>query len=80
MSFGAQSFPRKRESTPQAFGNVLSSDWIPPAERDGNDRRLEWISIPNDTTTTNGGGVSPFECRTASSPAMAGRDQPGQAP
>src|SRR5208337_3348960 len=26
---GARSFPRKRESTPQAFGNVLSSDWIP---------------------------------------------------
>jgi hypothetical protein len=29
VSFGAQSFPRKRESTPQTFGNVLSSDWIP---------------------------------------------------
>ena len=26
------------------------------------------------------GGVSPFECRAASPPAMAGRDQPGQAP
>jgi hypothetical protein len=24
-----QSFPRKRESTPQSLGNVLSSDWIP---------------------------------------------------
>jgi len=24
-----QSFPQKRESTPQTFGNVLSSDWIP---------------------------------------------------
>jgi len=23
------SFPRKRESTPQAFANVLSADWIP---------------------------------------------------
>jgi hypothetical protein len=23
------SFPRKRESTPQTFGNVPSSDWIP---------------------------------------------------
>ena len=23
MSFGAQSFPRKRESTPQTLGNVL---------------------------------------------------------
>jgi len=48
VSFGARSFPRKRESTPQTFGNVLSSDWIPPAERDGNDRRLKWIPIPND--------------------------------
>ena len=46
-----QSFPRKRESIPQTFGNVLLSDWIPPAERDGNDRRLEWIPIPNDTST-----------------------------
>ena len=26
-----QSFPRKRESTPQTFGDVLPSDWIPPA-------------------------------------------------
>jgi hypothetical protein len=26
-----QSFPRKRESTPQTFGNALSTDWIPPA-------------------------------------------------
>jgi hypothetical protein len=24
-----QSFPRKRESTPQTLGNVLSSGWIP---------------------------------------------------
>jgi hypothetical protein len=24
-----QSFPRKRESTPQTFGNALSTDWIP---------------------------------------------------
>jgi hypothetical protein len=24
-----RSFPRKRESSPQAFRNVLSSDWIP---------------------------------------------------
>jgi hypothetical protein len=31
VSFGAQSFPRKRESTPQTFGNMLPSDWIPPA-------------------------------------------------
>ena len=29
VSFGAQSFPRKRESTLQTFGNVLWSDWIP---------------------------------------------------
>ncbi len=29
VPFGAQSFPRKRESTPQSFGNVLSADWIP---------------------------------------------------
>jgi hypothetical protein len=45
--------PWREESTPQTFGNVLSSDWIPPAERDGNDRRLEWIPIPNDTSTQN---------------------------
>jgi len=25
----ASSFPRKRESTPQTFGNVMSSYWIP---------------------------------------------------
>src|SRR5208337_650916 len=24
-----RSFPRKRESTPQAFGNALFTDWIP---------------------------------------------------
>ena len=24
-----QSFPRKRESTPQTFGNALPTDWIP---------------------------------------------------
>jgi hypothetical protein len=24
-----QSFPRKRKSTPQTFGNALSTDWIP---------------------------------------------------
>ena len=35
MSFGghgrckSQSFPRKRESTPQVFGDRLSTDWIP---------------------------------------------------
>ena len=29
VSFGAQSFPRKRESTRQTFGNALSTDWIP---------------------------------------------------
>ena len=29
VSFGAQSFPRKRESTTQTFGSVLLSDWIP---------------------------------------------------
>ena len=26
---GLQSFPRKRESTPQTFENALSTDWIP---------------------------------------------------
>jgi len=25
----SQSFPRKRESTPQTFANPLSTDWIP---------------------------------------------------
>jgi hypothetical protein len=39
----------REESTPQTFGNVLSSNWIPPAERDGNDAWLELIPIPNDT-------------------------------
>jgi len=29
VSFGAQSFPRKWESTRQAFVNALSMDWIP---------------------------------------------------
>jgi hypothetical protein len=29
VSFGAQSFPRKRESTPQAIGNRPPTDWIP---------------------------------------------------
>ena len=30
VSFGETwSFPRKREPTPQTFGNVLSSEWIP---------------------------------------------------
>ena len=24
-----RSFPRKRESTPQTFGNALSANWIP---------------------------------------------------
>src|SRR5208337_1150529 len=46
-----QSFPRKRESTRQTFGNALSTGWIPPAERDGNDRRFERHPIPNDTNT-----------------------------
>ena len=27
--FQVQSFPRRRESTPQAIGNALPSDWIP---------------------------------------------------
>ena len=40
--------PWREESTPQTFGNVLSSDWI---RFRGNDRRLEWIPIPNDTST-----------------------------
>jgi hypothetical protein len=29
INSGRPSFPRKRESTPQTLGNVLSSDWIP---------------------------------------------------
>jgi hypothetical protein len=55
-----QSFPRQRESTRQTFGNALSTDWIPPAERDGNDRRFESAPIPNDTNAGTGGtGISP---------------------
>ena len=50
-----QSFPRKRESTRPTFGNALSTDWIPPAERDGNDRRLEGDAIPNDIATRHYG-------------------------
>jgi hypothetical protein len=61
VSFGTgplpkhQSFPRKRESTRQTFGNALSTDWIPPAERDGNDRRFERYPIPNDTNSQKRG-------------------------
>jgi hypothetical protein len=29
VSLEAWSFPRKRESTPQAIGNVVLKDWIP---------------------------------------------------
>ena len=50
-----QSFPRKRESSRQTFGNALSTDWIPPAERDGNDRHFERDPIPNDTTARQDG-------------------------
>jgi hypothetical protein len=32
-----------------------------PPWRDGNDRRLEWIPIPNDTSTQTYGGYSPWE-------------------
>jgi hypothetical protein len=38
---------------------VLSSDWIPPAERDGNDWRIEGIPIPNDTSTDYPQGMAP---------------------
>ena len=43
--------PWREESTRQTFGNTLSTDWIPPAERDGNEWRFERDPIPNDTTT-----------------------------
>jgi hypothetical protein len=43
------SFPRKRESTPQTLGTVLSSEWIPAfAGMTGGTRG---IPIPNDTST-----------------------------
>src|SRR5208337_60488 len=50
-----RSFPRKRESTPQAFGNALSSDWI---RFRGNDRRFVRDDVPNDTTTRAGTGLT----------------------
>jgi len=51
-----RSFPRKRESTPQTFGNALFTNWIPaPRLRGdkfrGNDRRFVRDDIRNDTNT-----------------------------
>jgi hypothetical protein len=42
-----QSFPRKRESTPQTFGNALSADWIPAfAGMTGDSRVVEDSDLP----------------------------------
>ena len=48
----AQSFPRKRESTPQANGNAPLTDWIPAfAGMTGQPTGFEGDSLPNDATT-----------------------------
>jgi hypothetical protein len=49
--------PWREESTRQTFGNALSTGWVPPAERDGNDRRFERVPIPNGTTTRSSAPV-----------------------
>ena len=43
--------PWREESTPQTFGNVLWSDWIPRAARDGNDCGLQRPCLANDIST-----------------------------
>jgi hypothetical protein len=57
--------PWREESTRQTIGNALSTDWIPPAERDGNDRHFERGPVPNDTNTQrkklqSSGGITVF--------------------
>jgi hypothetical protein len=52
---GPESFPRKREATPQTFGNALSKGWIPAfAEMTGISRD----DIPNDITANYFDNVS----------------------
>ena len=76
VSFGAQSFPRKRESTPQTFGMPCRRIGFLPPWRDGNDRRLERIPIPNDTRTEFRVTRSQFVQARRAAPAL--RDSPGR--
>jgi len=46
---GPQSFPRKRESTPQVFGNRLPTDWIPAFAGMTGVSKMDLA--PNDTIT-----------------------------